>query len=302
MSNTRSCLPPPPPYFSLSLSLVSCNRSSTSVSCRFLCVGLLSVALVASLLFGAVPAGAQTPSGCETTDIWCATLTAGSAPEDAGWGYSGPDLVSFGELDPSSFTHDGTTFEVTELTSTPSALEIFFRFGVDLAKLESFVLHIGDSSYTLSLSGNRFLSWPVTSAVFSSGNTYTVRLVDPTAVPPPTAPPDTATPADPAVPGPPTGLYLVPGDGQLTAHWSEPGYWGEGGDTIVGYFVSIRSVRTTGDGKRAYNRGHSYGADKTSRTLDGLTNGWTYEVRVSARNSPSSRSSDPTDWVRATAE
>ena len=66
-------------------------------------------AVAASFLWGEAPAAAQT--GCQNTDIWCATLTTGASTGFTGY-YSSP-LV--GSLSPTTFTYGGKTYTVSVL-------------------------------------------------------------------------------------------------------------------------------------------------------------------------------------------
>ncbi len=79
-----------------------------------------------------------------------------------------------------------------------------------------------------------------------------------------------------SVPGPPTGLTLAAGDGELTAAWLAPA--SQGASAITGYDVQYRPAATTtwtGAGQRVTG---------ATQTITGLTNLTKYEARVRAVN------------------
>ena len=78
----------------------------------------------------------------------------------------------------------------------------------------------------------------------------------------------------PDAPGRPT---LTPGNGKLEVSWSEPS---DNGDSITRYDVRYRAA-----GSRGSWTDHSFAGTGTSTTIDGLTNGQSYRVRVRAVNS-----------------
>ncbi len=87
-----------------------------------------------------------------------------------------------------------------------------------------------------------------------------------------------ATPSpDLAVPSPPQNLQLTPGDTQIEADWDAPAR--DGRTDISGYVVEYRVKDTT----NWLNNNHT--GTGTNDTITGLTNGTTYEVRISATNS-----------------
>ena len=89
----------------------------------------------------------------------------------------------------------------------------------------------------------------------------------------------TAGPVTPGTPDAPQDLTITPGDGSLALAWTAPG--SDGGSAITGYVVEHRQ---TGAGDDAWAE-TSVAADVLSHTLDSLTNGTAYDVRVAAVNS-----------------
>ena len=79
-----------------------------------------------------------------------------------------------------------------------------------------------------------------------------------------------------SVPGPPTGLTLAVGDGELTAAWQPPA--NRGASAITGYDVQYRPTATT----TWTDAGHS--GTGATQTITGLTNLTEYEARVRAVN------------------
>ena len=77
------------------------------------------------------------------------------------------------------------------------------------------------------------------------------------------------------VPGAPIGLTATPGDGRVNLSWSAPN---NGGAAIIDYTIEYRSGST-------WNTFADGSSTATSATVTGLTNGVSYEFRVSAVNS-----------------
>ena len=77
------------------------------------------------------------------------------------------------------------------------------------------------------------------------------------------------------VPGVPVGLVVTTGDGELTVSWSAPE---DGGSAIVEYRVEWKS------GDEEYDADREAIVRALSHTITGLTNGTTYDVRVTAVN------------------
>ena len=92
---------------------------------------------------------------------------------------------------------------------------------------------------------------------------------------------DSGMPAAPAtVPGAPTIGSVTSGDSTLTVTWSPPA--SDGGSAIIAYRVEWK-LNTTPQWTGA--SGTNLGATARSRQITGLTNGLSYDVRVSAVNS-----------------
>ncbi|WP_084074970.1 fibronectin type III domain-containing protein [Demequina sp. NBRC 110052] len=77
-------------------------------------------------------------------------------------------------------------------------------------------------------------------------------------------------------PDAPTALVATGGDGEIALTWNAPG--DDGGDAVSDYVIELREA---GDAWETVDDGESA---STAATVTGLTNGITYEVRVSAVN------------------
>lgn len=105
--------------------------------------------------------------------------------------------------------------------------------------------------------------------------TFTVVATNAAGTSPASAPSDGVTPG--AVPGAPTNLVATPGDQQVSLSWSAPN--NNGGSEIVDYVVEYKL--TTDSSWTIYSDLES--ADTTA-LVGGLTNGESYDFRVSAVN------------------
>ena len=86
-----------------------------------------------------------------------------------------------------------------------------------------------------------------------------------------------AGPVTAGAPGAPAGVRVMPGDGSLALAWAAPA--SGSGSAVTGYVIQHRETGTDDTWTEA-----SAPADTRSHTLDGLTNGTTYDVRVTAVN------------------
>ena len=86
------------------------------------------------------------------------------------------------------------------------------------------------------------------------------------------------TPAAQAPDAPAPAPTLTPDDEEIEVTWDAPA---DNGDAITGYEVRYRPVTNPAS---AWT-GHSHSGAGTSATIDGLTNGQSYQVQVRARNS-----------------
>ena len=189
--------------------------------------------------------------------IWTGSMTVAVDPDNAG--VFGFESGSFGTLDDQTFTV-GTNDYRTRLVSLMGNVLTFATTNYDLTAEEKDVLRLhvcaadldfsaaggptGDHGYVFSTTG---LSW-------SSGDTVTLRL---------------SLPATGQV----MGVGVAPGNAQLVVTWTAV-------DTATGYKVQWKS------GGEDYNTGDwqatATSGSTTSHTIEGLTNGTAYTVRVIA--------------------
>ena len=204
-----------------------------------------------------VAAVCAVPSLSGRNVIWTGSMTVAVDPDNAG--VFGFESGSFGTLDDQTFTV-GTNDYRTRLVSLMGNVLTFATTNYDLTAEEKDVLRLhvcaadldfsaaggptGDHGYVFSTTG---LSW-------SSGDTVTLRL---------------SLPATGQV----MGVGVAPGNAQLVVTWTAV-------DTATGYKVQWKS------GGEDYNTGDwqatATSGSTTSHTIEGLTNGTAYTVRVIA--------------------
>ena len=83
---------------------------------------------------------------------------------------------------------------------------------------------------------------------------------------------------EPEQPEPPQDLTVTPGDGSLALAWAAPA--SDGGSAVTGYIIEHKETSADDDSWTEA----SAAADARSHTLDGLTNGTTYDIRIAAAN------------------
>ena len=207
----------------------------------------------------AATAACAVPSLSGRNVIWTEAMTVAVDPDNAG--VFGFESGSFGTLDDQTFTV-GTNDYRTRLVSLMGNVLTFATTNYDLTAGEKDVLRLhvcaadldfsaaggptGDHGYVFSTTG---LSW-------SSGDTVTLRL----------SLPATATTQV-------MGVGVAPGDAHLVVTWTAV-------DTATGYTVQWRSGGedyNTGDRQVTVTPGST-----TRHTIDSLTNGTAYTVRVIA--------------------
>ena len=207
----------------------------------------------------AATAACAVPSLSGRNVIWTGAMTVAVDPDNAG--VFGFESGSFGTLDDQTFTV-GTNDYRTRLVSLMGNVLTFATTNYDLTAGEKDVLRLhvcaadldfsaaggppGDHGYVFSTTG---LSW-------SSGDTVTLRL----------SLPATATTQV-------MGVGVAPGDAHLVVTWTAV-------DTATGYTVQWRSGGedyNTGDRQATVTPGST-----TRHTIEGLTNGTAYTVRVIA--------------------
>ena len=207
----------------------------------------------------AATAACAVPSLSGRNVIWTEAMTVAVDPDNAG--VFGFESGSFGTLDDQTFTV-GTNDYRTRLVSLMGNVLTFATTNYDLTAGEKDVLRLhvcaadldfsaaggptGDHGYVFSTTG---LSW-------SSGDTVTLRL----------SLPATATTQV-------MGVGVAPGDAHLVVTWTAV-------DTATGYTVQWRSGGedyNTGDRQATVTPGST-----TRHTIDSLTNGTAYTVRVIA--------------------
>ncbi len=116
----------------------------------------------------------------------------------------------------------------------------------------------------------------VTIPNLNPGTEYTVTVVATNSLGDGESASKTATPAPRTKPGPPQNVTVQQGDGRLILSWDPP--LDDGGHPITGYMAGADVYR---GGEADENRKRTTG---TSVTIDGLTNGVTYTIRVWAEN------------------
>ena len=114
---------------------------------------------------------------CETSDLLCAIMVAGSGGQDHGY-----EAGSYGSLSARSFTHGASTYQIHQLYfyAFQRFLHLGFSQGNPQAlKTTPLQLVVNSITYQFSSidSNNR---WQDATGIYS-GNTYTVRIVDPDA-------------------------------------------------------------------------------------------------------------------------
>ncbi|MFF0701562.1 fibronectin type III domain-containing protein [Streptomyces tendae] len=200
--------------------------------------------------FGVGSATVTSPADASTSDGSPVPLHADAAPglTEVRYQYRGDD-ETFTDIPATDVTKDGTA-----LTAWPVA--------------------------TTSDGAGPDLTWNISDSLTADG-TYRIRAVfsDPSGARLVSAPVVVTLERDtgPTAPATPTDLAVQPRDSSLRVTWAAPP--SDGGSTITAYVVTVLQDGTVVGEPRTVP------SDARSATLTELTNGTTYTVRVSARNS-----------------
>ena len=145
------------------------------------------------------------------TTLWSATLTVGKHSDNPLYGLGrDSDGTTYGTIDPDSFTHDGTTYNIRSLTSSQGISNTTLFFGVrsPLGFQNLMPLTVGGRDFAGSAaeagSENTTFTWDTNPALTSAaGNTVVVSLK--------------AT-----VPGKPGKPVATAGPGKVDLTWANP--------------------------------------------------------------------------------
>ena len=220
--------------------------------------------------------GAVAAADCETTDIWCTTLTAG-ADGGVSYGYSDVLTIVFGSVGSNRLSLGEAMLSVNQLYWFELETELILSFGRALTadeadQIKAFDLHIGSETYALTeavettVDGMSTLALAVTNNPFASGSSYTVRLTDTTTTTKPEAPAD---------------LTATGGAAEVVLSWTAAA---DGGSAITRHEYRQKA------GSAAYGTWTSIadsapgGANATSYTVTDLNNGTVYSFKVRAVN------------------
>ncbi len=147
---------------------------------------LLLPALLALFWLSLAPAQAQT--GCETTDIWCATLTVEEITllgvVTYGYGYSTAGSLDAGSVSDDDFSYDDDDYEVKELAiniaTNPTLLFLLNPIGTTVFNSDDYTLVVGGDEFSFddaTVNASNYFEWRNSNLSWSDGDTLTVRLV-----------------------------------------------------------------------------------------------------------------------------
>ena len=215
----------------------------------------------------------STPRACQSTDIFCETLTAAVGENGTLVGLYGS---TFGSITSRTFNYDGTSYNTNSLFQHLNSPHLEFHIGLTLTGLSGLaglVLAIDGHEFTIPNESSTAALWSgVTATVFTADQNHTVRIYDPS-----------------GAPGAPIGLTATPGGGQVTLRWT-PG--GDGGSAIVKHRVRRKvSAGIWGNWTDIPDSGAG-GANAASHTVGNLTDRteFSFEVRAVNANGESASS------------
>ena len=206
---------------------------------------------------------AAPPAASAQTEVWSATLTAGSSSDGYATGYFIDEgVIQFGSLSDDNFDVAGTSYSIGTLSINViqaislNDLQILIEPTLgDLA--QHLTLHLGSDSFALAdatLKQSFTFAWTGHGLSWSDNDTIAARLTLRT------------------VPDAPTNLTAEAGDQQVTLNWTAPA--SNGGAPITDY-----EYEQNGSGTWT-----STGGTATDYTVFSLTNGQPYTFKVRAVN------------------